>query len=111
MEPVSLNIHTAISAGRQAVVYAEGDVDVATSPSLREALAKVLQRCTSVVVDVAAVRVVDSSGLSVLVWAHREAHRLGGSLQIRRPPPRFRRLLEITALDTFFLIDDEATPS
>ncbi|MFL6090278.1 MAG: STAS domain-containing protein [Aeromicrobium sp.] len=88
------------------VVLAEGDVDLATAPMLREALGRVLQNPGSVVVDVGGVGFIDSSGLNALVWGHQQAQKSGGSLSLRRPSPMLCRLLEITALDSLLLIDD-----
>ncbi len=111
MDPVSLDTRMEIDANGEAVIYAEGDIDLATSPSLQEALANALEQSTSVVVDVAGVHFIDSSGLSALVWGHRGAQEAGGSLRLRRPSPMLRRLLDITALDQLLVIDDDAALS
>lgn len=111
MDPVSLDTRMEINADGDAVIYAEGDIDLATSPSLQEVLAEALEQSTSVIVDVAGVHFIDSSGLSALVWGHRRAQEAGGSLRIRRPSAMLRRLLDITALDQLLAIDDDAAPS
>lgn len=108
MDPVSLDTRMEIDAKGEAVIYAEGDIDLATSPALQEALAKALEQSASVAVDVAGVHFIDSSGLSSLVWGHRRAQEAGGTLRIRRPSPMLRRLLDITALDQLLVIDDDA---
>lgn len=73
LEPVSLDTHTELGTDGRVVLYAQGDIDVATAPALQAALAKALEQSTSVVVDVGAVGFVDSAGLSALVWGHRQA--------------------------------------
>jgi anti-anti-sigma factor len=108
MEPVSLVTRVEVDAEGQAVVYAEGDIDLATSTALRKALIEALDKSARVVVDVGAVAFIDSSGLNAFVWGHREAEQAGGSLRLRRPSPMLRRLLEITALESLLLIDDHA---
>src|SRR5688572_26469612 len=94
-----------------AVVYAEGDIDVATSASLQEALAKALETSSSIVFDGAGVRFIDSSGLTALIWGYHGAHEAGGALRVRRPSPTLRRLLEISALDSVMLTGDEDAAS
>lgn len=106
MDSVSLNIRTEIDSVGDAVIYADGDIDVATSASLQEALAKALEKSSSIVVDGAGVHFIDSSGLTALIWGHHGAQEAGGSLRIRRPSPMLRRLLEISALDTVFLTEE-----
>jgi stage II sporulation protein AA (anti-sigma F factor antagonist) len=110
MEPVSLVTRVEVDAEGQALVYAEGDIDLATSNVLREALAAALEKSATVVVDVGAVGFIDSSGLNAFVLGHREAEQAGGSLRLRRPSPMLRRLLEITALESILVIDNDTPP-
>lgn len=110
MDPLTLDTRMEIDAAGNAVIHVEGDIDLATSPSLQGALAKALEQSSSIVVDVAGVHFIDSSGLSTLVWGHRGAQEAGGSLRIRRPSAMLRRLLDITALDQLLKIDEDAAP-
>ena len=81
-----------------------GDVDLASAPALREALADP----AVVVVDMAAVTFIDAAGLGVLIEAHRR-HRAG--LTLRVPSAIVRRLLALTGhLDTFAIIECRARP-
>lgn len=110
VEPVPLVTRVEVDAESQAVVYVEGDIDLATAHALREALVKALEKSATVVVDVGGAGFIDSTGLNAFVRGHREAERAGGSLRLRRPSPMLRRLLEITALESVLLIDDDAPP-
>jgi anti-sigma B factor antagonist len=103
MEPVSLTTRTDVVDGR-AVVSVSGDVDLASAGSLREALGEALALSSTVIVDVAGMGFIDSSGLSALIWGHHQARDAGGSLSVRRPSPMLRRLLEITRLETVLVI-------
>jgi anti-sigma B factor antagonist len=97
------------------VVSVRGDVDVATSPTLRRLLAAV-QVCrhrerlnAQVVIDLSRVTLLDASGLAVLVDAARSARGDGYMLVLRDPSLRTMRVLEITRLLPLFHV--EARPS
>jgi anti-anti-sigma factor len=110
MEPVSLTISTDLVDGL-AVVTVAGDVDLASADRLSDELEDALQKGASLVVDVGGVTFIDSTGLNVLVQAHRAAHDGGGDLRLRRPSRMLLRLLEITRLETLFTIDEDGGPS
>jgi anti-anti-sigma factor len=84
-----------IEGGR--VVAPNGELDISTCP----ALAGYLQAPPGdvLVVDLADLTFLDSSGLGLIHAARREACRTGGSLVVSRPTPSVRRVLEITGLD------------
>lgn len=107
-ESASLATRMETEADGRVVIFAAGDIDLATAGMLREALERALANSDSVVVDVGDVGFIDSSGLNALVWGHQLAQTSGGSLQLRRPSPMLCRLLEITALDSLLVIDDVA---
>ena len=55
-----------------------------------------------IVIDLAGVPRIDSSGVDALVLACRRARENGGDAKLARLPPRIRQLLEITQLTTVF---------
>jgi anti-anti-sigma factor len=59
---------------------------------------------TDVVVDLSALRFIDSSGLTVLVRA-REAEQRGHSITLRRPAAIVAKVLAITGMDRVFTIE------
>jgi anti-sigma B factor antagonist len=76
-----------------------GDVDVATAPQLADVLRPLVgQSSPSVVVNLAAVEFMDSSGLRALVQAANEAKASGGSLVLTRVSTAVTRLLEVAGL-------------
>jgi anti-anti-sigma factor len=90
-----------------------GELDHATAPELREPLEEAIgSGATAVVVDLSACRFIDSTGLGVLVHAHRQLAENGGggSIAVCCPDPDIRRLLEITGVNRIGLYDtrDEA---
>jgi anti-anti-sigma factor len=81
------------------VVWLAGDLDVRTAPDVRLALHEAVDRGEGdLVVDLGGVGAVDTTGLGVLVGAHRRAGRRGRRLVLRAVPPRLARLLQVTRL-------------
>jgi anti-sigma B factor antagonist len=66
------------------------------------------------VVNLSQVTQVDTSGLTALVTAHLTAAKRGGALKLADPIKRIRELLDITRLNTLFVVfdtEDEAIAS
>lgn len=89
------------------VIAVTGDLDIATADQLfREAHEALRAAATStLVLDLAGVAFLDSSGIGTLVELRNVATDTGGELVLRDPSPRTRRLLQITALDTVFRVE------
>ncbi len=82
-----------------ATVAVGGEVDTYTSPELSRALEEVIRGgATDVVVDVAEVTFLDSSGLSALIGGAKLARTHGASYRVARPGAHVRRLFEIAGL-------------
>lgn len=91
------------SRGGITVVHVEGEVDVYTSPALREALdEQVNQGRTRLVVDLLGVSFMDSSGLNVLVGGLKSARSRNGSFRLVCTSERILRVLNITGLNQLF---------
>jgi anti-anti-sigma factor len=84
----------------------EGELDLATAPVLSAHLDPLPRWCHDVVIDVAGLRFVDSTGLGVLLRAHHAAQDEGRRVLLASPSERVRRLLQISALDDVLLVDD-----
>ncbi len=83
-------------------VALSGEIDLASAPAVWDALEPALEDATRVVVDLSDVRFIDSTGLSVLVRAHRRLSHNGGTLVVRSPSEMAGRVLRVTGLDTVF---------
>lgn len=81
-----------------ATLVVRGEVDSHTSPQLQERL-DAMDAGGTVTVDLAPTTFIDSSGLRVLVAAHKRLGRGGGRLVLRAPSEAVVRLLEVTGLD------------
>jgi anti-sigma B factor antagonist len=94
-DAVTLDIGSSLDDGR-AVVVLRGELDLATRAPLADELQSLVAAgATSVVVDLAGVTFLDSTGLGTLL----EARRLGADLSLRNPQGRVRRLLDLVMID------------
>lgn len=83
------------------VVVLSGELDMVSAADLRRSVDKVrTDGHTHVVVDMADLLFMDSSGISAIVTSLEELRRQGGSLVLRNTRPPIRRLLEITRIGT-----------
>ena len=87
-------------AGSHIVLAVRGDVDIASAPALRKRLADTVGRWPAVVVDLADVPFMDSTGLGVLVAAHNRAAAAGCVLVVARPQQIVRNALRLVQVDT-----------
>jgi anti-sigma B factor antagonist len=88
-------------------VHVAGEIDVATSPALKDELYRMLdQGQQRVVVDLAEMSFIDSSGLGVLVGTLKRAREQGGEVVLRSMQPSARKVVEITGLTEIFTIED-----
>ena len=76
-----------------------GELDPHTAPNLRSSVDDAVSDATAtLVLDVAGLQFIDSSGLRVIISAHKTMDERGGRLVLRAPTDNTRRLLEITGL-------------
>lgn len=91
-----------------------GEVDLASAPELRQALALTLAVTAGpVVVDLSDTTFIDASGLGTLVWFANTAERRGRSVSLRGVSASALMLLQITGLAARFglpLIPPGAAP-
>jgi anti-sigma B factor antagonist len=92
--------------GRSAVVRVGGEIDTRTAHRLDEAVTEAAGLASHVVIDLAQVTFVDSSGLGALIVARNTARERRGSVSLVSPPPVVRRLLGSTRLHDVFAIYD-----
>lgn len=97
-------------AGRP-VLDVRGDVDLSSSPKLRDAILEAVgPRSPSLAVNLAGVTYMDSSGLATLVEAFQTTRTHGGHLVLFGLTDRIRRIFELAHLDHVFriLADEQA---
>jgi len=84
-----------------------GDLDPATAPTLAAAIDEVVADPTvdALVLDLAGLAFVDSSGLRAFVTAREALADRGTGLVLRNPSPNTRRLLDITGLGEIIAVE------
>lgn len=89
------------------VVEVAGDLDMATSPQLREGLQRILDAGTrNVVIDMAGVGFMDSSARGMLVVMFKAFRDGGGRLCLAAIQPRLRSILAVTSVDRAIDVHD-----
>ncbi|GLW10389.1 hypothetical protein Misp01_55170 [Microtetraspora sp. NBRC 13810] len=82
------------------VVRLDGEIDIFTSPELRERLRRALRDSDGLLVcDLSRVSFVDAGGLAVLVGIQRHARSHGMRFGLTGLRPRMAKLLHVTGLD------------
>ena len=98
---------TSRSQGDHTVVSVAGEIDLYTAPKLQSELTAALSRNPArLIVDMSAVEFCDSTGINVLLAAHRQAREHGGELQLAGPGSATRKVLQVTGLEAVFTVLD-----
>jgi anti-anti-sigma factor len=84
------------------LVVAEGELDLVGAPRLLEALPDPAQGTTPVVLDLASVGFMDSSGLRSLLEARQACIDAGRPFALARPSDQVLRVLELVDLSSEF---------
>jgi anti-sigma B factor antagonist len=96
-------------SGSQVVIRLVGELDVSTAPLLRATLAAAVgDQPVDVILDLADLRSLDSTGLSLFATTSKRAQTSGRKLVLLNPQSSTRRLLEVTDLINYFEVNDKA---
>jgi anti-sigma B factor antagonist len=91
-------------SGNATIVDVQGDIDLYNSPEVRKALLEALRekRAQRVVVNLKAVRYIDSSGVASLVEGLKVSRELGSRFILFGLSPAAREVLELSRLIRVF---------
>jgi anti-anti-sigma factor len=106
-EPTVLDdsFHAIVASGNgRAIVFAHGEIDLASGQLFRDALGKAQLAAPDVIVDLSEVVFMDSTGINALLGAYRRAPDQG-SVRVAGPSPAVRRVFEITGLSELLLVE------
>jgi anti-sigma B factor antagonist len=103
-DELSIDLKTE-DAGDTLVFRLRGSLDLATAPTVRAALNDATDNDSHhIIVDLTQLEFLDSTGLGVLIGAHRRAAEHGGSLRLIVHDGSIARLLNITGLIAVFAV-------
>lgn len=97
---MSLSIETRRQSARETVIALSGEVDYATAQNLRAAISAILMRraADAIVVDLAGVTLVDSTGLGTMVVARRICDEFDVEFRVRDPNPFVAKLFTVVGV-------------
>jgi anti-sigma B factor antagonist len=92
------------------VCCVEGEIDINTAVDIKKAFEKlIVKRTPKIVINLAKVTYVDSSGLATLVELLKNMRSYGGKMRLSNMSHKVKSLFEITKLEKLFdIIADEA---
>ena len=89
------------------VLEVHGDADLHSAPELRERIRGAIDEgANTVVVDLSATTLIDSTALGVLLGGMKRLREQDGQIRLVVPRPEVRRIFEITMLDRIFSLHD-----
>ncbi|WP_372497711.1 STAS domain-containing protein [Prauserella flava] len=97
------------SHGHLVVATVDGELDLATAPSLADGLSPGVTAGSHVVLDVARLTFCGAAGLNLFVTLHHHAELTGGSLRLAGPTAALRRVLVQVGLDDVLLTAPDVT--
>ena len=102
-----LEVEVAETAPDECLLVLRGELDPHTAPLLRDQIDRATAEGSirTLVLDVGGLRFIDSSGLRVIISAHKEMTARSGRLVLRAPTDTTRRLLDITGLADHITVD------
>jgi anti-sigma B factor antagonist len=92
--------------GAARVVDLTGEVDLGTSPELRRALFDILGKTSRLVINLQALRYIDSSGIATLIEVFKAAQRLGKEFVLFGLSPAVQAVFRLTHVNRIFRIVD-----
>jgi len=99
-----MNIRTDIKNGLT-VCYIDGEIDINSSPDIKKAFDKFTSKKTpKIIINLAKVAYVDSSGLATLVEILKNMRSYGGKMRLVSMSSKINSLFEITKLNKLFEI-------
>ncbi len=97
-------------SGDAYVVELGGEIDVYTSPKVKDAITELIdQGHYNLVINLEKVRYIDSTGLGVLIGGLKRVREHGGTVSLVCTNPQIRKIFDITGLVKIFGIYDDET--
>ena len=91
-------------AGKTKIVDIEGDVDLGTSPDLRRTLFAALVEAPKLVLNLAAIRYIDSSGIATLIEVLKDSQRRNKEFVLFGLSPAVQQVFRLTHVIRIFQV-------
>jgi anti-anti-sigma factor len=95
--------------GLALVCHLEGNLEQASAPQFREAVAGLLPSKKLVVFELSAVPFIDSAGIGALIGAAKRIRELGGTVVVCAPRPSISRVFQLVGLARVVTVAGSAT--
>lgn len=106
---MDIKVNVRETPGQSYVVDLSGEIDVYTSPKVKDAIGDLIDKGNyNLVINLEKVRYIDSTGLGVLIGGLKRVREHGGSVNLVCTNPQIRKIFDITGLVKIFgIYDDE----
>jgi anti-anti-sigma factor len=93
------------ATGSVPILQLVGELDISSAPALRQQLLDILASDSDVIVDLSGLTFMDSSGISVLILAHKQARDQSQKMTLRHPTGPVAKVLAVSGTDQVFTIE------
>jgi len=106
---VDIKVNVRVTRGDTYVVDLNGEIDVYTSPKVKDAIGDLIDKGHyNLVINLEKVRYIDSTGLGVLIGGLKRVREHGGTVNLVCTNPQIKKIFDITGLVKIFgIYDDE----
>ncbi len=108
---MDIKVHVRASEEDTHVVELGGEIDVYTSPKVKDAITELIdQGHYNLIINLEKVRYIDSTGLGVLIGGLKRVREHGGTVNLVCTNPQIKKIFDITGLVKIFgIYDDEGS--
>jgi anti-sigma B factor antagonist len=100
---VDIKVETQELSERTHKIDINGEIDVYTSPKVKEIIADLIEKGTNnLVINLEGVRYIDSTGLGVLIGALKKVREKEGGISLVCTNPQIKKIFNITGLVKIF---------
>lgn len=96
--------HTVTTRGKLQILALSGEIDMQSSPAVRQLILDLVKTKVSVVIDLSAVIYMDSSGVATLVEGLQNSKKLEQSFVLAAPSGSVLGVIKLARLDKVFRI-------
>jgi anti-sigma B factor antagonist len=96
--------HTVSTRGNLQILSLTGEIDMHSSPAIRRVLLDLVKTKAPIVVNLAEVKYMDSSGVATLVEGLQNAKKMGQSFVLAQPAGSVLGVIKLARLDKVFRI-------